>query len=60
MILARLRAAWAALRADPIPLHPIALRDCGPSGPGRPVRDHLPPYLSTSAHAAGNLDEPAP
>ena len=46
---ARLRAAWAALWADPPPSHPIALRDCGPSGPGRPVRDHLPPYLSTEA-----------
>lgn len=50
----RITAAWAALRADPAtahlePAHPIALRDCGPSGPGRPVRDHLPPYLSTEA-----------
>ena len=49
MILARLRAAWAALWVDPIPSHPLALRNCGPSGPGRPVRDHLPPYLSTEA-----------
>ena len=49
MILARLAAAWAALWADPTPSHPLALRDCGPSGPGRPVRDHLPPYLSTEA-----------
>lgn len=54
MILARLRAAWAALWADPPTArlesaHPLALRDCGPSGPGRPVRDHLPPYLSTEA-----------
>ena len=54
MTLARLRAAWSALWADPPtahlePAHPIALRDCGPSGPGRPVRDHLPPYLSTEA-----------
>ena len=46
---ARLRAAWSALWADPTPSHPLALRDCGPSGPGRPVRDHLPPYLSTEA-----------
>ena len=45
----RLRAAWAALWADPPPLASLALRDCGPSGPGRPVRDHLPPYLSTEA-----------
>lgn len=52
MILARLRAAWAALWAaapQPAPLASLALRDCGPSGPGRPVRDHLPPYLSTAA-----------
>lgn len=46
---ARLAAAWAALWADPAPSHPLALRDCGPSGPGRPVRDHLPAYLSTEA-----------
>lgn len=48
---ARLYAAWAALRADPkpTPLANLALRDCGPSGPGRPVRNHLPPYLSTAA-----------
>ena len=44
-----MRAAWAALWADPTPSHPLALRNCGPSGPGRPVRDHLPPYLSTEA-----------
>lgn len=47
---ARLAAAWSALwAADPRPLASLALRDCGPSGPGRPVRDHLPPYLSTEA-----------
>lgn len=47
---ARLAAAWSALwAADPRPLASLALRDCGPSGPGRPVRDHLPPYLSTAA-----------
>lgn len=49
---ARLAAAWAALWAadpKPAPLASLALRDCGPSGPGRPVRDHLPPYLSTAA-----------
>lgn len=44
----RLSAAWAALWADP-PHDSVALLDCGPSGPGRPVRDHLPPYLSTQA-----------
>lgn len=51
MTLTRLRAAWALLLADPkpAPLASLALRDCGPSGPGARVRDHLPPYLSTAA-----------
>lgn len=53
MILARLRAAWAALWADPTPMrvHALALRDCGPSGPGARVRDHLPVHLSPEARA---------
>ena len=29
----------------------LALRDCGPSGPGAPVRDHLPVHLSADARA---------
>jgi len=32
-------------------LRDIALRDCGPSGPGQPVREHLPGYLSGDARA---------
>jgi len=32
-------------------LRDLALRDCGPSGPGALVRDHLPAYLSGEARA---------
>ena len=35
----------------PDPIAAIALRDCGPSGPGAPVRDHLPVHLSADARA---------
>ena len=35
----------------PDPIAALALRDCGPSGPGAPVRDHLPVYLSADARA---------
>lgn len=45
----------------------LALRDCGPSGPGAPVRDHLPVFLSTDARAfvltrldAGEAEHGAP
>ncbi len=36
--------------ADPT-IAALALRDCGPSGPGAPVRDHLPAHLSADARA---------
>ena len=35
----------------PDPIAALALRDCGPSGPGAPVRDHLPAHLSADARA---------
>lgn len=35
----------------PDPIAALALRDCGPSGPGAPVRDHLPVHLSADARA---------
>jgi len=32
-------------------LRDLALRDCGPSGPGVPVREHLPGHLSGDARS---------
>jgi len=52
--------------ADPT-IAALALRDCGPSGPGAPVRDHLPAHLSADARAfiltrldAGEAEHGAP